>query len=168
MNRRLLLLLALPALLSAGCGGGSFTSAVKGAEPATLYEGLPHPMFEEEAFKREQAAGAAREMHGYAFYRDPLPFTADEAKEITRVLADPALYKSFTGEKKCGGFHPDYLVEWRLGGEVYHALFCFTCEEAKLFGPSIESRHDLAGVEAVKRVLAGHHRSRSPAGPPAR
>src|SRR5262245_48532998 len=142
MNRRplLLLLVALLALLSAGCGAGSFTSAVKGAEQVTLYEGLPHPMFDEETFKREQAAGASREMHGYAFYRDPLPLTADEGKEITRALADPALYKSFGGEKKCGGFHPDYLVEWRRGAALYHALFCFTCEEAKLFGPSIESR----------------------------
>lgn len=141
----------------------AFASAIRRGEEVVLHEGLPHPMFEGELFERERGSRPVEELHGYPFYREPLALTADEAREITGAMASPEQFLPFSGEKKCGGFHPDYAVEWRRGREVYMALVCFGCEEVKLFGPGLASRHDLRAAERFGEVL-GRHRKNRPAG----
>lgn len=142
----------------------AFASAIRRGEAAVvLHEGLPHPVFEAALLERERASGSVEELHGYAFYREPLALTGEEAREITEAMASPDQFLPFSGEKKCGGFHPDYAVEWRRGGEVYTALVCFGCEEVKLFGPGMASRHDMRAAERFGEVLGRHHKNR-PAG----
>lgn len=152
--------LAVAFLFRGERGPRVFASAVRGAGEVVLHEGLPHPMWERELLQRERETKPVRELHGYPFYRETLPLREDEARKITETLAAPAMYAPFSGEKKCGGFHPDYAVEWRRGEDVHLALLCFGCEEVMLFGPGIESRHDLRNAKAVQEVLASHHKNR--------
>jgi hypothetical protein len=66
------------------------------------------------------------------------------------------------GEKKCGGFHPDYAVEWSVGRDRYRALICFGCEEVKLFGPALESRNDLdrTAYKRLEELLKPYQKNR--------
>jgi hypothetical protein len=84
------------------------------------------------------------------------------ARRLTQVLSDAESLQRFGGEKKCGGFHPDYAIEWVRGADRYQAQICFGCGEAKLFGPGIDSRHTLSAGAAtqLKDVLATYRRNR--------
>jgi hypothetical protein len=159
---------ALVAVITAalGCGGSSpktFTSAISSAEKTSLYEGLPHQGFESEKLEAERRSKPVVELHGYPFYKEPLELRAEDAKRLTEILGDPATFKPFEGEKKCGGFHPDYAAEWQRSDGQYRALICFGCDEVKLFGPDIESRHDLSeGAPSKLESLLGGYRKNRP------
>ena len=159
--------LVVGALGLAGCGGTSsaFTGSVASAEKMTLWEGLPHQGFESDLMESERRSKPVQELHGYWFYEEPLAPSAEDAKRLTQLLSDPATYKPFSGEKKCGGFHPDYAVEWQKNSNTYRALICFGCDEAKLFGPAIDERHDLneQAMQELEALLTKHRKNR-PAG----
>jgi hypothetical protein len=163
-RRRLLLALAVGALSQVSCGGTSraFTAVVAGAETTTLYEGLPHQMFESSLMESERRSKPVQELHGYWFYKEPLAPSAEDVKRLTQVFSEPASFEPFSGEKKCGGFHPDYAVEWQKDSSSYRALICFGCGEAKLFGPGIDERHDLGrrAVPELEALLAKHRKNR--------
>lgn len=169
ITRRMLpvaLALAVSALSQAACGGTSrtFTAAVAGAEKMTLHEGLPHQMFESDLMESERRSKPVQELNGYWFYKEPLAPAAEDVKRLTQLLSEPATFAPFSGEKKCGGFHPDYAVEWQKDSSSYRALICFGCDEAKLFGPGIDERHDLSAraMPELEALLTKHRKNRPP------
>jgi hypothetical protein len=126
-----------------------------------LYEGLPHQTFERELLARELRSQKTVRHHGYPFYQEPLPLSATDAREVTRVFADPASFHAWGGPKTCGGFHPDYCMEWHAGGEVYQSLICFGCREVKVFGPGAQLYLDIdttakPRLEAILRSYRKH------------
>ena len=99
-----------------------------------LYEGLPNP-WNEITVKQELQEKSTFEDHGFPFYTGQLDLKPEDGKRLTGMFADSASFIQFRGVKACGGFHPDYLVEWHVGDEVYRVHFCFGCHEVKVFGP---------------------------------
>jgi hypothetical protein len=167
ISRLLLLAVTEAALLLSSCSPTSnpqaFTDAVRGAQTLVLHEGLPHQMFERDLVEEERRTKAVQDFHGYAFYEATLDLSEEDANRLTQILSDPSTFKPFSGEKKCGGFHPDYAVEWQDGDRRYWALLCFGCHEVKLFGPGIESRNDLeANAYSKLQVLLKNHRKNRP------
>jgi hypothetical protein len=116
---------------------------VRHADRLTLYEGLPHPTYEEEAFREELKTKQTIQLSGFPFYRETLDLKVEDAKTLRGLLGDKRTYQPYRGEKKCGAFHPDYAVEWSSGGQVYRCLICFGCSEARFDGPKGQSFHDL-------------------------
>ena len=130
-----------------------------------ILEGLPHPMMEPEKYQAEKSgAKPLVERAGYPFYRESLPVPANELSALSRILSNPATYRSFSGEKKCGGFHPDYAVEWPgdQPGVTTTILLCFGCMEAKLIGPHGKQRFDLdrASRSSLRKLLVSHWQNR--------
>src|SRR5438552_3160376 len=78
------------------------------ADKVVLYEGLPHQGNERKLFDEETKTKKTVERHGFPFYSEPLPLEDGDAKELTKLFTDEKSFKAFSGEKKCGGFHPDY------------------------------------------------------------
>jgi len=105
---------------------------VRRADRLTVYEGLPHPLYEEEAFRGELKAARTAQLCGFPFYREPLELKDEDARALRDLLGDASTYRAYSGEKKCGGFHPDYAVEWPSSGEVDRALICFGCSEVRI------------------------------------
>lgn len=138
------------------------------ADRITVYEGLPHPMYEEGKFRRELQAKATVQLHGFPFYREPLELKRTDVEALRGLLGTEGTYVPYGGEKKCGGFHPDYAVEWTSGRGVYHCLICFGCSEAKVYGPRGESTYDLRseGVDGermkLRDLLKVYRRNRPP------
>jgi hypothetical protein len=128
-----------------------FTETVRQADKIAVYEGLPHQFFEPRALEKERRTKAVQDLNGYPFYQQPLTLDSTDAKRLSEILGDSATYKPFAGEKKCGGYHPDYAVEWSVSSDRYRALICFGCYEVKLFGPGLESHNDL-DLDAYKRL----------------
>jgi hypothetical protein len=55
------------------------------------------------------------------------------ASSISKWFGDPETFRDWRGEKKCGGFHPDYTVEWKKGAESVAVLICLSCHEIKAY-----------------------------------
>lgn len=117
--------------------------AVARAERVVLYEGLPHQFFERDLLACELATKKTVRLHGFPFYAEVLPLKEADAKELTRLFTDVRSFQPFSGYKKCGGFHPDYAIEWHVGKEIYRCLVCFGCQEIKAFGPTKELYCDI-------------------------
>ncbi len=158
--------LLLVAANLAGCGSIAAVEDLPTSQASrvVIHEGLPHPINESAAFKAEKAGPKPIvERVGYWFYRDPLEVKPDDLAKLTRTLGDSSTYRSFVGEKKCGGFHPDYLVEWREGTSERAALLCFGCGEAKVVGPKGEHRYDLdKPAQTTLRTLLDAYRKNRP------
>jgi len=148
-------------------GPRRFTKAARHADKLLLYEGLPHQLFERHLLEEERRTKLVQQLRGYLFYQEPLELKVDDAKRLTEVLADRATFEfvwPVLGLKWCGGFHPDYALEWRHGSNRYHALVCFGCTEAKLFGPWIDSHNDLEpdAYARLKAILPAYRKNRPP------
>jgi len=112
--------------------------SVRHAERLTVYEGLPHPAYEREAFQEESKSKQTIRLLGFPFYREPLDLKDEDVKTLRNLLGSRNTYQAYGGEKECGGFHPDYAVEWSSKGKVYRCLICFGCSQARFEGPQGE------------------------------
>ena len=148
-----------------GCSGPHpQTTTLKQADRLVLYEGLPHQMYERQALEAERKAKSTVTLHGFPFYRETLELKAADAERLKALLSDPGSYAAYSGEKKCGGFHPDHAVEWTAGGRTYQILICFGCFEAKIYSPKGEALHDfrLEASKQLKVLLAPYRKNRPP------
>jgi hypothetical protein len=112
------------------------------ADRVTLYEGLPHEA--SESGQQELKTKKTVRLHGYPFYAEPLALKESDGKRLTDLVTEASSFAPYRGPKKCGGFHPDYCVEWRVGDEVYRCLVCFGCQEVKLYGPKADLYCDVS------------------------
>jgi hypothetical protein len=144
----------LACLLFAGCSperkadtrfedNKALFASFRDADKLTVYEGLPHQVWESKQLDKEKQAKPTVQLHGFPFYRETLEVKADDQKALRKLLGDEGSFKQWMGEKKCGGFHPDYLVELRAGDTDYRFLICFGCQEVKVFEPEKSSRWDM-------------------------
>jgi hypothetical protein len=140
---------------------GLFT-AIGAADQLTLYEGLPHPDGEEVLFHQERLVSRTVRFHGFPFYRSPLEVPAEDVARLKSLLGTEKTFLAWCGEKKCGGFHPDYLVEGHAGGEMYRVLICFGCGEVKVFGPTHALRCDMENDsrKQLKELLKKYRKNR--------
>jgi hypothetical protein len=137
-------------------------ATIRNADRLILYEGLPHKGYEEPEFAEATRAKQSTELHGYPFYAELLQLREDDEMRLKALLGDERSFQPYRGPKACGGFHPDYGIEWQLGGDTYRALICFGCGEAKVYGPGGGLYCDItAGAfEQIKTVLRPYRKNR--------
>jgi hypothetical protein len=152
----------------AGCSAGPPASAsISQATEITLYEGLPHQFYEPRAHLAETKAKPTIELNGFPFYRETLELLPADADKLKAILARSRSFQPFSGEKKCGGFHPDYAVEWSVRGERYRCLVCLGCQEARVQVPQGVTTYDLErdAFSRLKQLLMPYRKNRPPAAP---
>jgi hypothetical protein len=137
-------------------------ATIRDADRVALYEGLPHQFFEGNLLAEEKQSKPAVELHGYWFYAGSLDLKdSDRAKLVATLGSEESFAPLPDGVvKACGGFHPDFAVEWAAGDRVYRCLICFGCGEAKVFGPGGELHCDLVDRDPLKRVLVPYQKNR--------
>ncbi len=137
---------------------------VRNADQVTVYEGLPHQFFEAGQLDEEKRQKPTVTLHGYPFYQDRLEIPADDRAKLKAVLGAETSFGPWAGERKCGGFHPDYCVECSVGGAAYRFLICFGCSEAKVYGPDHNLRCDFRGETSkqLTELLKKHRKNRPP------
>jgi len=140
----------------------AFVKLLKDAEKATLYEGLPHQRHESALLKQEKAAKKTLDFGDFTFYQEPFEVKDTDFKALKAILSSPETFRPYSGEKGCGGYHPDYFVEWYAEGEICRVYLCFGCGEAKVVGPNGETKYDLdsAGRVKLEDVLFAYHKNR--------
>lgn len=117
--------------------------SLKNAAQIFVYEGLPHQFFEAELLDAEQKRNDVIEVGGYSFYAPKTLLQLDRMEELKHWLSMEGSFSKFSGEKKCGGFHPDYAVVWEGQKRDYAVLICFGCGEVIFTDGSKKLRYDL-------------------------
>ncbi len=145
-SRKLAFAATLAILLAsaASCSRGKPSLASPNPDRITLYEGLPHQGYQPKKLAEEMKKPTI-EKGGFPFYRDPLALKDADAKALGAILANRDTFQPFGGEKKCGGFHPDYALVVLSKGEEVTYLICFGCGEVTVYGSGrSETRYDLS------------------------
>jgi hypothetical protein len=157
---------ALACVLLSACGDGPADAARSAAtsDAVTLYEGLPHQGFEEKLLESELAKKPVVRWGGFPFYAGSIAPSAADAARLRELLSAESTFEPWSGEKKCGGFHPDWAVEIGTGDAASRALVCFGCEEIKLLKGGSEERFDVADAaeKALVQVLGAYRKNRPP------
>ncbi len=138
-----------------------FAWAIRDAETVILHEGLPRSGsrgFADELTKPHE------ELDGYLFYGETIDLAPDDARTLTEAFTDRTTFSSFMpivgGMYACGGFHPDYSIEWRRGPLSLRAQVCFSCGQVEVAGSGLRTRYDLRRPGSLARLLIKYRRSR--------
>ena len=141
----------------------SITTGVAAATSLTLYEGLPHQSSEAAQLKQELATKETVQRHNFPFYARPLPVDPADLPALRRLSSSPDSFRPYLGEKRCGGFHPDYCLTWKKEKSEYDLLVCFGCQEVHLYGPSDDVLLELGpAADELQKVLEKYHGQRPP------
>jgi len=129
---------------------------------AVLYEGLPHQNMQKSQFDDERKKKKTIQLYGYSSYEIPLEVSEEDKVKIKATLKDSSSFRQWRGEKKCGGFHPDYLAEYHNGEATYQFLICLGCHEVILCGPNRSLRCDIheKSYEELKALLKKYVKNR--------
>src|SRR5688572_29675248 len=91
----------------------------------SVYEGLPHQGFEGELLRKELKEKQTVKLHDYPIYLELPNVSESHVSNLRAILGDYSSYSPFSGEKKCGGFRPDFAVQFTSKNDQLAALICF-------------------------------------------
>ena len=79
----------------------------------------------------------------------------ETAVRLTGLITKSGTFEPFLSEKTCGGFHPDFALEYSREGDKYIVFLCFRCQEAMFFTPNSQLRCDMtkAALEEFVSIL---------------
>ena len=139
-------------------------ATLKDADAAVIFEGLPHQGWQRALVNDEIARKKTIRLFGYAFYEQPSELTRAQQKEFQEILASgpwfEALEKGVMQNKRCGGFHPDYQVEWKTKDAVVQIQFCLGCRDVRIYTEKEKIFGDLKGNERLTKWLRGFRKLR--------
>lgn len=138
-----------------------FQASIFKSDTIRVLEGLPHQNYYRDIFEKERKSKPTQELGGFYFYEGTLDLSPKDMKRVVEILHKSSTYEPYLGEKKCGGYHPDFAVSWTLDHVPYHALLCFGCGEVKLLGPSGERHYDLNHdcESELEGILRNYHKN---------
>lgn len=127
-----------------------------------LYEGLPHQSWEYRSYTNELSSKAIIKLGGFPFYAEPLLLREDDARELRSFYCERSSFKPFSGVRDCGGYHPDYALEWSNGAKRFVVQICFGCQEMKTFANGKELYCDVTpkAFKQFESVLKHYRKNR--------
>lgn len=139
----------------------SCVTAAAAANTVLLLEGLPHQEAEKELLAEELKSKKTIRLHRFPFYDERLDLTNEDSDALQSLLADAKSFQEFQG-KFCGGFHPDYAVQFKVGREQWNVLICLGCHEVQFLGPKVVLHCDLTddAFEQLSKTLERYHKNR--------
>ncbi len=127
-----------------------------------LYEGLPSDFWEPELVEQELKSKKTTKLHGYPLYEELLAIQGSDGEQFTTLLSGRNSYAKLDRSKSCGGFYPDYCLEWKAGDGTTHVLICLECGEVKIHGPKQSLHCDLSreAAQNLKKMLSRYRKNR--------
>jgi hypothetical protein len=121
----------------------SVLQGINNSGEIAVFEGLPSEFWEPQLREEEANRKKTIRLHGYSFYDERVALHEADADQFTAIFSSKASFKRYRSQKPCGGYHPDYCVEWKTGEAATRALICLECGEVKFFGPRSDLHCDL-------------------------
>lgn len=100
---------------------------------------------------------------GQAFILPKHQIKADGIIQVSDLLGTEHFLKDFRGDKACGGFSADYMVEWDFEGSPVRVMICNGCHEIIITYRDLWFKHDFAEGKAteIKQRMAQFDRRRT-------
>ncbi len=111
----------------------AYLKSIEDVDSFLVFEGLPR--LKGKRLEDIKQKNDTLEIGGWSFFAKPLEVSDSTADLLRWTLVDFKSFEPYGGPKFCGGFHPDFCVEWEVGGEKQYMQICFGCEEALLLYP---------------------------------
>ena len=129
--------------------------ALAKAKKFDLSEGLPHPAKETPLFSAEAQRKDTQQITGFFFYKPDQKLDPATTENLKKIIADSNNLTEWKEHKTCGGFHPDWSLNWRRGWSKDRALICFSCEEIIYISGDYQLRYNLtpAATKQLKSLL---------------
>ena len=119
-----------------------FSWGLKDAKRVVVYYGTPRKWG-----KTTKLAEATVEIDDFEFYAKSVTLSPDLAEKVTALVLNPLSFSEYRGLKLCGGFHPDFCIEWQFEeeGQRWHsrAFACLGCDEWRLIDSSSAVHTDM-------------------------
>jgi hypothetical protein len=149
----LAVLVVVPACEKTNTNFGNYkplAALVSKADKVVVYEGLPHQTWEGDLREEELKNKKTVKLHEFPFYMEALKLKDGDAKLLTELFTAADSFEQYGGAKLCGGFHPDYCIEWHIGDDKVRCHVCFGCHEVKVYGPKSELYCDITNAGYLK------------------
>lgn len=130
------------------------SAEIQKAKTLVVYRGFPRreQLTDDEPEPKKDPNFALR---GYFF--QPRAYACDEKamEKLRELCSTQAAFSKWRGPKKCGGYHPDYCLQFKNGDTMTSVLLCYGCNEAKFFGNKANLYVDAnaAALEAIQVIL---------------
>ncbi|MGJ8726143.1 MAG: hypothetical protein ACSHYB_16425 [Roseibacillus sp.] len=121
-------------------------------EEIYVFEGLPHQR-DAELLQVESKREDTTSIGGFQFYTPKVLAKGEVAREMRNAVRSAQSYTKWSGEKRCGGFHPDYAIAWSEGANEYSILICYGCREVLVVSARESFRYDFSEMEELKKLL---------------
>jgi hypothetical protein len=133
-------------------------------EEVAVYPGLPSEFWEPQLREDEAGRNPTVRRQGYLFYDDRRELRGELVDRLASLLTAERSFQRRRSAKKCGGYDPDYCIEWKANGATSYLLVCLECGEVKLFGPRAELYCDLSAEtgENLEQWLKPYRKSPAP------
>ena len=122
--------------------------ALAKAKTFTLAEGLPHPSKESDLFTTQAQRKDTQQITGFFFYKPDQKIDPGTTDKLRQIIANSDNLTEWKEHKTCGGFHPDWSLNWRRGWSKDRALICFSCEEIIYISGDYQLRYNLTPTAA--------------------
>lgn len=144
-------------------------NALEQSEQVTLYEGLPHPVWQASMFREQALRDDVIWFHNIPFYSSTLALKEKDRDAIFSFLKASfplrdELIETLVALKQCGGFHADFCLVLKTGGKEMGMMFCLGCHELIAFNEDAWLLVDIdeqPKLDALKKVLLSYASKRS-------
>lgn len=132
-------------------------STIYSADQIFVYEGYPRWTavrdFDFESFSYE----------GQDFILPKRRIGSDGIAHLRELLGTERFFTDFGGDKACGGFHADYMVEWDFEGSPVRVMICNGCYEIIITYKDQWFKHDFSESKApeIKQRMAQFDQKRT-------
>ena len=120
---------------------GKYLKTVSESDELTIYAGLPRG--DKEQLQKIKDDYKTIKIFDFDFYANPVEAKPASIEDLRSDLVDYQLFQPYGGPKFCGGFHPDFCIQWTADGKTYNMQICFTCHEAAFITPDERLPFDL-------------------------
>jgi hypothetical protein len=105
---------------------------IRNAQNVLVYRGLAHPKNEKRLYARQLKTVSHFYQHGYEFFTEPVPVSAETVKNILDLYSEPSSHQTLSIKSICH-YHPDYAFVWKTGDDEQILQICYGCHEWRHF-----------------------------------
>jgi hypothetical protein len=124
-----------------------------------VFEGLPHQN-NEELLNSELKKRNSFKCNGFNFYKGKKQLSFADTESLRNLLMDRESYRKYSGPKACGGFHPDFVIQFKQKEEIVTIQLCFGCSEARMYKNDRIVYCDLKNCLMLQAILEDYYDNR--------